>query len=91
MLYVGLRKLFISLSLLIVSVSSEFLLHDSDSMSEVEKAQTAAPGGDTIFGKIVRGEIPTNFIHEDDKVSYLDKQIINYVALILCIIAVTFI
>ncbi|XP_068233265.1 adenosine 5'-monophosphoramidase HINT1-like [Palaemon carinicauda] len=36
-------------------------------MSEVEKAQTAAPGGDTIFGKIIRGEIPTKFIHEDDQ------------------------
>jgi len=39
--------------------------------SEVEKAQTASPGGDTIFGKIIRGEIPTNFIHEDDQVCRL--------------------
>ena len=37
-------------------------------MSEVEKAQKAAPEEDTIFGKIVRGEIPTKFIYEDDKV-----------------------
>jgi histidine triad (HIT) family protein len=37
------------------------------SESEVEKARVARPGGDTIFGKIVRGEIPTNFIHEDDQ------------------------
>ena len=36
--------------------------------SEVEKAQTAAPGGDTIFGKILRGEIPAKFIYEDDQV-----------------------
>ncbi|XP_066967456.1 adenosine 5'-monophosphoramidase HINT1 [Macrobrachium rosenbergii] len=36
-------------------------------MSEVDKAQTASPGGDTIFGKILRGEIPTKFIHEDDQ------------------------
>ncbi|XP_013400295.1 histidine triad nucleotide-binding protein 1 [Lingula anatina] len=36
-------------------------------MSEVEKAQTASAGGDTIFGKITRGEIPCKFIHEDDK------------------------
>ncbi|XP_002021573.2 histidine triad nucleotide-binding protein 1 [Drosophila persimilis] len=35
--------------------------------SEVDKAQTAAPGEDTIFGKILRKEIPCNFIHEDDK------------------------
>ncbi|XP_031832352.1 histidine triad nucleotide binding protein 1 [Nomia melanderi] len=35
--------------------------------TEVEKAQTAAPSGDTIFGKILRKEIPCNFIYEDDK------------------------
>lgn len=31
---------------------------------EVEKAQTAQVGGDTIFGKILRKEIPCNFIYE---------------------------
>uniref|UniRef100_A0A914DYK9 HIT domain-containing protein n=1 Tax=Acrobeloides nanus TaxID=290746 RepID=A0A914DYK9_9BILA len=37
--------------------------------SEVEKAQTAGPqGGDTIFGKIVRKEIPAKIIYEDDDV-----------------------
>ncbi|XP_043515387.1 histidine triad nucleotide-binding protein 1 [Frieseomelitta varia] len=35
--------------------------------TEVEKAQTAAPTGDTIFGKILRKEIPCNFIYEDDQ------------------------
>ncbi|KZC07113.1 PREDICTED: histidine triad nucleotide-binding protein 1 [Dufourea novaeangliae] len=35
--------------------------------TEVEKAQTATPGGDTIFGKILRKEIPCNFIYEDDQ------------------------
>lgn len=40
-------------------------------MSEAEKAQSAAPGGDTIFGKILRGEIPTQFIYEDDQVSVI--------------------
>lgn len=39
--------------------------------SEQEKAQTAKPTGDTIFGKITRKEIPTNFLHEDDLVSLL--------------------
>ncbi|XP_063702982.1 adenosine 5'-monophosphoramidase HINT1 [Culicoides brevitarsis] len=33
---------------------------------EVQKAQDAAEGGDTIFGKILRKEIPCNFIYEDD-------------------------
>ncbi|XP_053188885.1 histidine triad nucleotide-binding protein 1 [Scomber japonicus] len=33
---------------------------------ETAKAQAAKPGGDTIFGKIVRKEIPATFIHEDD-------------------------
>ncbi|XP_054730423.1 adenosine 5'-monophosphoramidase HINT1 isoform X2 [Anastrepha obliqua] len=35
--------------------------------SEVEKAQTASAADDTIFGKILRKEIPCNFIHEDEK------------------------
>ena len=73
MFRVGLRGLFLVLLLQSLLVSSQFLLYDSEDMSsEVEKAQTAVPGGDTIFGKIIRGEIPTNFIHEDDQVWYLD-------------------
>ncbi|XP_017893522.1 histidine triad nucleotide-binding protein 1 [Ceratina calcarata] len=35
--------------------------------TEVDKAQTAVAGGDTIFGKILRKEIPCTFIYEDDK------------------------
>ncbi|XP_032675595.1 histidine triad nucleotide-binding protein 1 [Odontomachus brunneus] len=35
--------------------------------TEVEKAQSAAPSGDTIFGKIIRKEIPCVFLYEDDK------------------------
>lgn len=38
------------------------------SSDEVAKAQTATPGGDTIFGKMLTGEIPCKFIYEDDKV-----------------------
>ncbi|XP_065206583.1 adenosine 5'-monophosphoramidase HINT1-like isoform X2 [Planococcus citri] len=38
------------------------------SSDEVEKAKLASPaGGDTIFGKILRKEIPCNFIYEDDQ------------------------
>ncbi|VEN48359.1 unnamed protein product [Callosobruchus maculatus] len=33
---------------------------------EVQLAQSAQAGGDTIFGKILRKEIPCNFIYEDD-------------------------
>lgn len=36
--------------------------------SEVEKAQSAAASEDTIFGKILRKEIPCKFIYEDEKV-----------------------
>ncbi|KAK3598514.1 hypothetical protein CHS0354_001054 [Potamilus streckersoni] len=36
-------------------------------MAETEKAQTAKPGGDTIFGKIIRKEIPCSLIYEDDQ------------------------
>ena len=36
---------------------------------EVQKAQEAKSGGDdTIFGKILRGEIPCDFIYKDEKV-----------------------
>ncbi|XP_068587922.1 adenosine 5'-monophosphoramidase HINT1 [Cebidichthys violaceus] len=34
---------------------------------EMAKAQAAKPGGDTIFGKIIRKEIPVNLLYEDDK------------------------
>jgi len=34
---------------------------------EVLKAQTAIPSNDTIFGKILRGEIKTPFIYEDNQ------------------------
>nr|XP_026490569.1 histidine triad nucleotide-binding protein 1-like [Vanessa tameamea] len=34
---------------------------------EVELAQSASDGGDTIFGKILRKEIPAKFVYEDDK------------------------
>ncbi|XP_014670200.1 PREDICTED: histidine triad nucleotide-binding protein 1-like [Priapulus caudatus] len=34
---------------------------------EIAKAQVATPGGDTIFGKIVRKEISCEFIYEDDQ------------------------
>merc|ERR1712156_182547 len=33
---------------------------------EVAKAQSAQPGGDTIFGKIIRKEIPAKILYEDD-------------------------
>merc|ERR1712215_106424 len=40
---------------------------------EVDKAQDAKPGGDTIFGKILRKEIPAKFIYEDDQcVAFMD-------------------
>ena len=38
-------------------------------MSEEILAQTAKPGGDTIFGKIIRKEIPAKVIFEDAQVN----------------------
>ena len=35
--------------------------------NEVDKAQNANPSGDTIFGKIIRKEIPANIVYEDDE------------------------
>ena len=37
---------------------------------EVSKAQDAKPGGDTIFGKIIRKEIQSNMVYEDDQVGW---------------------
>ncbi|XP_020313605.1 adenosine 5'-monophosphoramidase HINT1 [Oncorhynchus kisutch] len=34
---------------------------------EIAKAQVAQPGGDTIFGKIIRKEIPAKILFEDDQ------------------------
>merc|ERR1712235_166819 len=34
---------------------------------EIARAQTAQPGGDTIFGKIIRKEIPAKILYEDDQ------------------------
>ncbi|XP_030624880.1 adenosine 5'-monophosphoramidase HINT1 [Chanos chanos] len=34
---------------------------------EIAKAQSAQPGGDTIFGKIIRKEIPAKIIYEDEQ------------------------
>ncbi|KAJ8007432.1 hypothetical protein DPEC_G00117440 [Dallia pectoralis] len=34
---------------------------------EIAKAQVALAGGDTIFGKIIRKEIPANIFYEDDQ------------------------
>ena len=34
---------------------------------EIAKAQVTQPGGDTIFKKIIRKEIPAKIIYEDDQ------------------------
>lgn len=44
---------------------------------EVAKAIAADPAEDTIFGKILRKEIPCEFIHEDDQVSADDPATAN--------------
>lgn len=35
--------------------------------SEIEKAQSAKPDENNVFAKIIRKEIPTTFIYEDDQ------------------------
>ena len=37
---------------------------------EVDKARAAQPGGDAIFGKIIRKEIPATILYEDDQVRF---------------------
>ena len=51
--------------------------------SEVEKAQAATgKDSDTIFGKILRGEIPCKFIYEDEQVEIFITIIMNYYLII---------
>lgn len=56
---------------IIAHQKSTRLFHSSTrlEMSDEERAAAAAkPGGDTIFGKIIRKEIPAKIIYEDDQV-----------------------
>lgn len=39
---------------------------------EIAKAQSAQAGGDTIFGKIIRKEIPAKIFYEDEQVFSYD-------------------
>ncbi|XP_072020899.1 adenosine 5'-monophosphoramidase HINT1-like [Amphiura filiformis] len=75
----GSKKCFLFSLVIIVSVFSPWpwpwfgaqlqrVLASSYKMAdETAKAQTAKPGGDTIFGKIIRKEIPSEFVYEDDQ------------------------
>lgn len=45
-----------------------------------------AAGGDTIFGKIIRGEIPTTFIYEDDKVGFIVFSLVVPLIIIFCVV-----
>lgn len=40
------------------------------SRSKQKMADEIKVGGDTIFGKIIRGEIPGDFVYRDDRVRY---------------------
>uniref|UniRef100_A0AC34FD60 HIT domain-containing protein n=1 Tax=Panagrolaimus sp. ES5 TaxID=591445 RepID=A0AC34FD60_9BILA len=52
-----------------IGVNFKPILVNRTMASEVEKAQTATPGGeDTIFGKIIRKEIPAKIIFEDEHI-----------------------
>lgn len=50
-----------------------FSLQKPKMSDEIAKAQTAKPGGDTIFGKIIRKEIPADIVYEDDQVFILSN------------------
>jgi hypothetical protein len=43
------------------------LLLRKNMSDEVKLAQSASIGGDTIFGKIIRKEIPAKILYEDEK------------------------
>ena len=50
---------------------------------EVNLAQTAKPGGDTIFGKIIRKEIKADIIYEDEKVSLNQSNLLLFIIIFL--------
>ena len=60
-------------SLLFKSTSINSRLYSRKMSDEAMLAQSAKPGGDTIFGKIVRKEIPAKIIYEDDQVKAKTK------------------
>lgn len=47
--------------------NKNFFLSSRNMSDEIKLAQSAKPGGDTIFGKIIRKEIPADIIYEDDQ------------------------
>lgn len=53
-------------ALLLGAQSSCSTLSAASPMSEVHKAHSAAPAADTIFGKIIRKEIPAKIVYEDE-------------------------
>lgn len=53
-------------ALLLGAQSSCSTLSAASPMSEVDKAHSAAPAADTIFGKIIRKEIPAKIVYEDE-------------------------
>ena len=59
----------------LLKVSGPLQTHIKRRMSDEERAaQAAQPGGDTIFGKIIRKEIPAKIIYEDDQVEKDEKD-----------------
>jgi len=57
-----------SCPMLVTSASTLVRTQSCSMSSEVSKAQSASPGGDTIFGKIIRKEIPAKIVYEDETV-----------------------
>lgn len=46
--------------------------------SEIGATPPADPSSDTIFGKIIRREIPAKIVHEDDKVMKSGGREVEY-------------
>lgn len=58
---------------------------------EIEKAQTAKPTEDTIFGKIARKEIKVDLIHDDDQVDFViilyNNKLIRIILFTVCCVS----
>ena len=61
--FVVLRLSVIACYLLVIDYFCQIVMSD-----ETAKAQSAKPTEDTIFGKIIRKEIPVDLLHDDDQV-----------------------
>jgi hypothetical protein len=67
-------SLFVVVSVVTITIKIFVIISDKNMSDETDKAQSAKPTEDTIFGKIARKEIKVDLLHDDDQVFEIIKQ-----------------